>query len=138
MQQFQFDTSGNIKVPSEQDLQKADKGAVIIAYTHGTTESGRPYYAYIAVKPSKYREFCERSERRNSIRLSDYGKIIVHGFESKPPANVVKHMRDKHGFDDEYEAKLKEAIHSQRKQFSIDQEEKRLIDIVAMMKAAKK
>lgn len=138
MQQYNFDTSGNIKPSAQQDLQHADSRASIVAYTSGTSASGRPYYAYIAVKPSKYREFCRRSEARETFRLGDYGHILVYGFEAKPPANVVKHMNDKYGFDEHYEARLREEISKQRKQFSIDQEEQRLINIVAMMKAQKK
>lgn len=138
MQAYQFESSGKLKPQSPEALKKADEGASIIAYTDGVTASGRPYYAYIAVKPSKYREFYERTKARESMRLGDYGKIIVYGYETKPPPAVVEHMREKFGFDDEYEAKLQAEVARQRTQFSIDQEEKRLLDIVAMMKAKKK
>ena len=138
MQQFEFDSSGKVKQPTQEALSEADRSAAIIAYTDGVTASGRPYYAYLAVKPSKYREFCERTEARESIRLSDYGKIVVYGYETKPPPGVTKHMQDKYGFDEQYEARLKEEISQQRKKFSTEQEEERLLDIVAMMKAQKK
>ncbi len=138
MQSYQFENSGKLKAQSAETLKKADEGASIIAYTDGVTASGKPYYAYIAVKPSKYREFYERTKARESIRLGDFGKIIVYGYETKPPSAVVVHMREKFGYDEEYEAKLQAEVARQRTQFSIDQEEKRLLDIVAMMKAKKK
>ncbi len=138
IQNLQFEASGKLKTQSPDAVKKADEGATIIAYTDGVTANGRPYYAYIAVKPSKYREFYERTKARETIRLGDYGKIIVYGYETKPPAGVVQHMREKYGYDDEYEAKLQAEVARQRTQFSIDQEEKRLLDIVAMMKTKKK
>jgi hypothetical protein len=138
MQAYQFEQSGKLKPQSPEVLKKADEGASIIAYTDGVTASGRPYYAYIAVKPSKYREFYERTKARETMRLGDYGKIIVYGYETKPPAGVVQHMKEKYSFDDEYEAKLQAEVARQRTQFSIDQEERRLLDIVAMMKSKKK
>ncbi|MGE0753545.1 MAG: hypothetical protein AB7L92_00100 [Alphaproteobacteria bacterium] len=138
MQQVEFNKNNKIKSSSENALKHADAHASIIAFTNGTTESGRPYYAYIAVKPSKYREFCERTEAREAIRLTDYGKLVVYGYESTPPAEVKQHMRKKFGFDDEYEKRLRQELHRQREKHSIDKEEQRLMDIVAMMKSKKK
>ncbi len=134
---YDFDGSGKVKAPPAEQLKAADADTAIIAYTSGTTGDGRPYYAYLAVRPSKYREFYELSSARKEITLGDYGKIVLAGFEPAPPPDVVQHMRDKYGFDEHYERKLKEEVSRQRGQFSARQEEKRLMDIVAMMKAKK-
>lgn len=136
MASLQFDNDGKIKTASAESLTQADaNGAAIIAFSSGNTASGRPYYAYVAVKPSKYREFCEKSEARETIKLSDYGRVVAHGFESAPPASVVQHMYEQYGFDETYESRLKAEISSQRQKDSLQKEEDRLMDIVAMMKA---
>ncbi len=134
MPAYQFESSGKLRAQSPAALQQADSGASIIAYTNGTTADGRAYYAYIAVKPSKYREFHQKSKARQSMKLNDYGKIIVYGYEPKAPTTVVQHMRSKYGFDEEYETRLRSEVENARREFSIGQEEKRLMDIVAMMK----
>jgi len=118
-------------------LQKADAASSIIAYTNGVTNDGRPYYAYVAVKPSLYREFCELTSARKTIVLNDFGGIIEGNFEASPPAHVVARMREEYGFDENYEQAIKEEVSRQRGKFTAKQEEKRLMDIVAMMKAKK-
>jgi len=134
MPRFDFDACGKLSVPTNAELQKSDADTCIIAYSSGTTGDGRPYYAYTAVPPSKYRAFYELSSARKSIVLNDFGKIISAGFEAAPPAEVVREMRDRYGFDENYEHKISEEIRRQRRQSGEKQEEKRLLNIVAMMK----
>ncbi len=137
MPRYSFESSGKLSTPSTEELQKADDSSAIIAYTNGVTEDGRPYYAYMAVKPSRYREFYELTSARKAIVLNDFGNIIEGGFEESPPANIVQRMRNEYGFDENYEKAIKEEVSRQRGKFTAAQEEKRLMDIVAMMKAKK-
>jgi hypothetical protein len=137
MPSYNFESSGKLSSPSGEELQKADATSAIIAYTNGVANDGRPYYAYIAVKPSRYREFYELTSARKTIVLNDFGDIIEGDFEAAPPAHVVQRMREEYGFDENYERELKEEVSRQRDKFSAQQEEKRLMDIVAMMKARK-
>lgn len=134
---YTFESSGNIQVPSQQELKEIDDEVAIITYTNGTTEDGRPYYAYLAVKPSKYTEFHERTSASETIVLNDYGNIIACGFETGPPPEVIRQMREEYGYDEHYAQKLKSEASRQRKIFSARQEEKRVQDIVAMLKNKK-
>jgi hypothetical protein len=137
MRAYNFDSSGKLARSSQEELQQADATTAIIAYTNGTMADGRPYYAYLSVKPSKYREFYELSSARQSIVLNNYGKIIVSGFASTPPDEVVRFMADKYGFDDNYEQAVKAEVSQQRNEFGAKKEEQRLMDIVAMIKTKK-
>jgi|GEM_PF-2462035 len=137
MPAYNFDNTGKLKSPSQEQLQEADGGAMIVAYTTGTMQDGRDYYAYVGVKPSKYREFSELSEKRAPLRLNDYGRVLMAGFEQSAPAEVVKAMREQYGFDEHYEQALRVELERQRDKAGEKQEEKRLMDIVAMMKAKK-
>jgi hypothetical protein len=135
---YLFEPSGQLKVPSEQELKDIDIEVAIICYTNGTTEDGRPYYAYVAVTPSKYMEFHRMTAARNTIVLNEYGRIVAGGFEAKPPPDVIRKMREDYGYDEHFAQKLKDEVTRQRGTFSTNQEEKRLMDIVSMLKATKK
>ncbi len=137
MQVYNFDGSGKLSNPTSEELEKADRTSSIIAFTNGVAADGRPYYAYLAVKPSKYREFYELTANRQVLQLNDFGEIIKGGFEVSPPADIISFMRDEYGFDENYEKALQDEVTRQRGKFTAKQEEKRLMDIVAMMKAKK-
>ena len=137
MRAYNFDSSGKLARASHEELKQADATAAIIAYTTGTMADGRPYYAYLSVKPSKYREFYELSSARQSIVLNDYGKIIVSGFAASPPNDVVRFMADKYGYNDNYEQAVKAEVTRQRAELGVKKEEQRLLDIVAMIKSKK-
>jgi hypothetical protein len=130
---FAFDASGNVKQPSSQQLTEADENTAILAYSNGKTEDGRPYYAYLAVKPSKYEEFYRRSAAKETFPLGQYGLILVSDFAVGPPPEVIKYMKETFGFDENYEQGLKKEIKLQQDAF-LQGEKKRLDDIVNMMK----
>jgi len=134
---YNFDSSGKVKLPPEAEIKELDVDTAILAYTSGKTEDGRPYYAYIAVQPSKYREFYTKSAARQTLVLNDYGTIVAGDFLAEPPPEVVKEMYDTYGFDDEYEKKLQEEVTKQRSESGDKIEEQRLLDIVSMLKAKK-
>ena len=130
---FNFEPSGKLKLPSQEELLKADNDAAILTYSHGTMD-GNPYWAYVAVKPSKYREFSRRSAARESLVFKDYGTVLAGGFAASPPAEVVREMQEKYGADPAYEDKLVAEANKQQDAFVAKREEKRIMDIVTMLK----
>jgi len=137
MTSFAFEASGRLKPPSAGELAEADEKDSILAYTRGTMEDGTPYYAYVAVKPSKYQEFHARTVERRTMVLGDYGKVIAAGFEPEAPPEVVADMRQRYGIDDQYEEKLVQRVLKQQSVFVEKQETSRLQDIVSMLKSKK-
>jgi hypothetical protein len=131
---FKFESSGKLKQPTSEELASADKDTAIVAISTGKQANGEPYYAYIAVKPSKYAEFYRRSKQRESINLDDYGTIIAAGPEIVPPTEVAKRMSDEYGFDPDFEKKIEAELIKEREKFGTKKENERINDIVAMLK----
>jgi hypothetical protein len=114
MVRFPLDPKGNIETPSQQELKAADAHSAIIAFVNGTMSDGRPYYAYLAVKPSKCQQFYERTAAGEPLILSEYGTVIIAGFASQPPENVVAFMQREFGYSDTFEANLRQQLAVQR------------------------
>ena len=85
MTQFVFESSGKMQLPSQDALEAADADSAILAFSSGTVEGGEPYWAYVAVVPSKYSEFYARSAAREAFQLEEYGTVIEMGFDAAPP-----------------------------------------------------
>jgi hypothetical protein len=128
-----FDNSGKVKVSTDEELAVADETSVILGYINGTLADGRPYYAYVAITPSKYREFYELTAARKPLTIEDYGSIIMFGYDNAPPPEVVEKMRTDYGFDENYGQKLQQDAGKQQKIFLDKKEADRLKDIVAML-----
>src|SRR5687768_4593585 len=73
---YEFDASGRLKPPDKEALAKADTAVDIISLATGRTPDGTPYYAYVAVPPSKYRAFLDATRRGQAMVLSEYGRVI--------------------------------------------------------------
>ena len=129
-----FEASGKVKSPSADELAEADKGSAILGYVDGTMEDGRPYYAFVAIIPSKYQEFHALTAAKKPMVIGKYGTVFAAGFESQPPPEVVKEMREVYGFDNQLGAKLEAEALKQKKAFFDKQETTRIDDIVAMLK----
>jgi hypothetical protein len=129
-----FDASGKVSVPPESELGKIDEHTYVVAFTNGTMADGRPYYAYIAVKPSMYQEFYDNTVAKKPMVLSNYGSVIVADFMQTPPKEIIEFMRSEFGFEDNFEDSLRQQVSAQRKAYIKENEIKRTQDIVNMMK----
>lgn len=131
---YAFESSGELKQPTPEELAEADKQSAILVYSHGMAGDGRPYYAYVAIRPSKYTEFHAASAAGQSLLLSEYGTVVAGGFADRPPPDVVRRMREINGFDDDYEEKLAREVRDQRDAFLKQNENARLHSIVNWLK----
>jgi hypothetical protein len=131
---YQFDKDGRLKAPTREELAQADSSSAVVVLDQGVLEDGSPYWAYVAVKPSKYSEFMQLAARRTPIRLGDYGAILKYGFDPDVPSQVREEMKRERGFDDDYLPRLAQEVIQAQKEFLTGQEAKRISDIVAMMK----
>ena len=121
---------GPLIPPTAEELAEADKDSAILCYTDGRMEDGRPYYAYVAVKPSKYLAFKALTAAGGGLTLADYGDVIAGDFEAKPPQSVVDEMREKYDFDERFTEKLVRTIRAEQDAFMEQQEKNRLDKIV--------
>lgn len=133
---YRFDPSGKLQEPTEDELRSADAdpGAAVIVLDDGVLPDGSPYWLYIAVRPSKYKEFLRLVRSRAPLCFADYGTVLRYGFESEVPAGVQEEMGRQYGCDDAFMAKVATEVKAAQQLFLRQQEEKRLTDIVAMLK----
>jgi hypothetical protein len=63
----------------------------IIVLVYGLLENGKPFWVFVAVKPSQYSAFIT-SQKDGSLNLYDFsafGEIIVSGEGKSPPDEVT-------------------------------------------------
>jgi hypothetical protein len=133
---YQFDKSGKLKAPTAAELAAADAdpNSYIIVLDQGTMRNGNPYWVYLAVKPSKYKEFIQATKARKSITHKNFGTVLKYGFDKQVPLAAQEEMKQKHGFDENYLQKLAKDLKAAKTQFDKQQEDKKIGDIVAMLK----
>lgn len=79
-------------------LERSDCANRIIEFVQGTKANGLPFFAYIAVPPSKLIAF-KRAERRGSYNLQDYGEILEMGDTLIPTPRIVSRLRKRYGIN---------------------------------------
>jgi len=131
---FKFKDNGVLEVPSKEELEELDIDTYIISYTDGTMSDGRPFYAYIAVVPSKYQEFHEKTTAQQPIVLNDYGIVITADFAPEPPPEIIDYMRENYLFDESLSDQLQNELATQRAKYIEKKELSRVQDIVEQMK----
>jgi hypothetical protein len=132
--EFQFENSGKLKRLTDAELAANDADSSFIVYDDGILADGSHFWLYIAVTPSKYREFVDKTKRREMINYSDYGDIIKFGREKVVPAAIKDEMKQQYGFDDNYEAVVIDKFKKAQIEFLTKQETARINNIVAMLK----
>jgi len=73
-----------------------DNAARVIVLTFGNMEQGGMYWAYVAVKPSRYEEFKriaagKKYNIQNFVK-DGFGEVIVSGDGGLPPREVTKQV----------------------------------------------
>lgn len=80
--------------------------------------NGKPFWAYVCIKPSMAKAFKEARER-GSFNLEEYGTIIENGEGDKVPQDVERRMERDYGVKHDYEAQLLRAIALVEKQRAV-------------------
>ena len=70
---------------------------VCILLVRGENPSGKPIFAYVAVRADKLEAFME-AQKNGTFYPEDFGVIIEAG-ESEPSADIRKKMEDEYGFN---------------------------------------
>jgi hypothetical protein len=137
MTSFNFDKSGKIKPATAEEWKKADEQDAILSLSRGTAADGRPYYAFIAVTPSKYAEYYRLSMEHKPFLMSDYGTVIISEYLAEPPEDVLDWMAEDYDYDPDFENKVAEQFQQEGAEFLSKGEENRINDIVLMLKQKK-
>jgi len=131
---FHLENSGRLKILTDAELAASEGDSVVIVYNRGKLEDGSPYWLYIAVKPSKYREYVEKTSKHEMITFSDYGEIIKYGYEESVPDDIRIEMEREYGCNENYLDTLTKKLRAEQVAFLNKKEDKRITDIVAMLK----
>ena len=88
-------------------FEQIDKQGEIITLVEGS-RNGKPYFAYVAMKPSSFIAY-KQDEKKGSVKLAEYGKIIEHG-EGEPSSAVKKKIEEEYAGSHEFEEQLQEML----------------------------
>ncbi len=69
--------------------------------------AGKPFYAYIRIKPSEYIEYKIKLERGESVNPNEY-EIVEYGWGEDPAPHVQEMMAEKYGVDHDFAKKVRE------------------------------
>lgn len=105
-------TPSGFRMPGQEDLNKADEAVSIMVLVRGTLATDEPFWAYLAVPPSKYLAF-KQAEAAGGYSMSDYGQVIEIGTgATEPPAEVKARMEKdfnvNHNFEEDVRKKAEE------------------------------
>lgn len=136
---YLFDKTGKRITIAEEELQLAqDDGSYVIILDYGTNTDGKSYWFYVAVKRHLYTKLRGLIAQRAVVCFKEYGRILRYGYDREVPAAIKQEMKEKHGVDEVYMQWLIEDARKARQAYLKEQavqENKRIGDIVAMLKA---
>lgn len=132
--QYQFDAYGNLNTKSPAELAAIeDEADAVIVLDQGTASDGRRYWAYMAIRPSRYADYMRAAKAHETIIFSDYGTILQYGFDKEAPSPVKALMKRRYGFDENFRENLVRDINQAREAF-LKQRDGKINDIVSRLK----
>ena len=102
-------TPAHLSAPALSPQSMADLFCTIMLLCHGKHPNGKPFWAYICIKPSMAKAFKEARDKGN-INLEDYGTIIEWGDGADVPADIKTRMARDYGANHQYEHDLIKAV----------------------------
>lgn len=89
----------------------ADLLCTLMVLCRGVNDKGKPFWAYMCIKPSMAKAFKEARERGN-VDLEDYGTVLETGEGTDVPPDVRGRMERDYGANHDFERMLMEAIYA--------------------------
>ncbi len=74
----------------------------IVMLAYGSMENGKPYWCYVAVKPTRYTEFQDALRADYSLynfESDGYGEVVVSGEGVTPPQEVTARVAEIFGIE---------------------------------------
>ena len=96
----------------------ADLLCTIMLLCHAKHADGRPFWAYMCIKPSMAKAFKDARDR-GKFHLEDYGSIIESGEGCDVPSAIRQRMEREYGVRHDYESQLLKAIDTLKSQHLI-------------------
>jgi hypothetical protein len=90
-------TQNGVKTNFKDAALFANDGVDIILLCRGDTISGKSYYAFVKMKPSRFTAFERIKNTDESFSLQEYGDILKFDYVEIPPEEVINEMRARYG-----------------------------------------
>ncbi len=87
----------------------ADLLCTIMLLCHARHPDGKPFWAYLCIKPSMAKAFRDARDS-GAFNLEDYGTIIEWGDGAEVPEDTRKRMERDYGVKHDYEEQLQKAV----------------------------
>lgn len=97
----------------EVDYAAMDQYFAIAQLITGQTGNGVDFYAYMAMYPSRYREYLERVQNFEPLIIENYGRVLHKGWGTLPSASIQREMFEKYGIDHRFFPQLMREIGDQ-------------------------
>tara|TARA_R110002124_G_scaffold287216_1_gene471451 strand:+ start:146106 stop:146438 length:333 start_codon:yes stop_codon:yes gene_type:complete len=95
------------------EMDEMDESLDIMTLVSGQVD-GEDFWAYLAVRPSKYTAFLEVQKAGEPYTLTEYGNVVKYGLgTTEPPQTAVQEMIDSYGIDPQFQEKLKTDLEHQ-------------------------
>lgn len=93
------------------DINNVDQEIGIVTLIQGEMD-GKPFWAYLSVRPSEFENYQKAQQDGEEICLTDYGDILRYGLDEKlPPASVQKEMEEQYPLiDHNFEEKTEDMV----------------------------
>lgn len=105
----------HISPPPLSTQSMADLLSTIMLLCKGTRKNGKPFWAYMCIKPSMAKAFKDARDKGH-FNLEDYGTVIESGDGHEVPPETRKRMERDYGVNHDYENQLLNAIEMLRMQ----------------------
>ncbi len=86
---------------------KVDPQVSITELVRCKNGQGRPFFAYIQIKPSQYMDYKLKLERGEPVNPNEY-EIVEYGWGENPPLHLQEAMEQKVGIDNDFEKKIQQ------------------------------
>lgn len=114
---MEIQESGERLIVTRQSAQRkeitkedVDTACGIIDLCTGTTDTGKEFYAYVSIPPSKYAAYRAKQLRQEEMDLEEFGEVIHSGWGTSPPPDIMAEMEHIYHVIHTLEDQMREAV----------------------------
>ena len=89
--------------------EKVDPIVCVTELARCKTSYGKPFFAYIRIKPSEYMEYKTKIYKGLPVDPNDY-EILEYGWGDDPPAHIQEKMELQYGVDHQFENEIMKSM----------------------------
>jgi hypothetical protein len=101
--------------------EKVDPSVCVVELARCKTSYGKPFYAYVRIKPSEYMDYKTKLNKGLPVDPNDY-EILEYGWGDAPPQHVQEMMEREHGVDHQFESAMTERLPELPQECSVEQQ----------------